>query len=91
MYSAARDGLSFSELASRLPTESAKLVLSAKYVESKNPEAQLASMVGGLAERKAARERAELLNSLSDAHRRGDRELARQLAQQATSSRKQVD
>jgi hypothetical protein len=91
MYSAARDGLSFSELASRLPPETAKLVLSAKYVEAKNPHALLVEMAGNLARRKASAERADLKKSLADAQRRGDRELQRQLAQLATSSRKQVD
>jgi DNA primase len=91
MYSAARDGLSFSELATLVPTQTAEHVLSGKYVEAKNPPALLAEMAGNLANRKAAADRADLKKSLADAHRRGDRELATQLAQLAQTSRKQVD
>ena len=91
MYSAARDGLSFSELATRVPNQTAEHVLSGKYVEAKNPPALLAEMAGNLANRKATADRTDLKKSLADAQRRGDRELQRQLAQLATSSRKQVD
>jgi len=83
MYSAARDGESFLELAPvHLPPSTAKLVLSGKYA-SKDPPSSLAAMTRNLEARKANVSRMELKKNLADARRRGDHELARQLAQRA--------
>jgi DNA primase len=83
MYSAARDGASFLELAPvHLPPSTAKLVLSGKYA-SKDPPSSLAAMTRNLEARKANVGRMELKKSLADAGRRGDHGLARQLAQRA--------
>lgn len=83
MYSAARDGQSFLELAPvHLPPPTAKLVLSGKYA-SKDPPSSLAAMTRNLEARKVNVGRMELKRSLADARRRGDHELARQLAQRA--------
>jgi len=87
MYSAARDGESFLELAPvHLPPSTAKLVLSGKYA-SKDPPSSLAAMTQNLEARKANVSRMELKKSLADARRRGDHELARQLAQQNVAER----
>jgi hypothetical protein len=83
MYSAARDGASFLELAPvHLPPSTAKLVLSGKYA-SKDPPSSLAAMTRNLEARKVNVGRMELLKTLADARRRGDHELARHLAQRA--------
>jgi DNA primase len=83
MYSAARDGESFLELAPvHLPPSTAKLVLSGKYA-SKDPPSSLSAMTRNLEARKANVGRMELKKNLADARRRGDHELARQLAQRA--------
>jgi len=89
MYSAARGGESFLELASaNLPPPSAELVLSGKYTDIKSPSAVLATMTHGLEGRRATGGRAELKKSLAEAGRSGDRELARTLALLATAERK---
>jgi DNA primase len=88
MYSAARDGQSFLELAPmHLPPTTAQLVLSGKYV-SKDPRPALAEMTRNLEARKANVVRMEFRRNLVDAGRRGDRDLSRHLAQQAEAERK---
>ncbi|HEY0991066.1 MAG TPA: DNA primase [Kofleriaceae bacterium] len=89
MYSAARDGGSFLELAPvRLPPTTAKHVLSGKYALTKDPSSSLAAMTRNLEARKLGVGLAELKNRLADAKRRGDHDLARQLAQQAVEERR---
>jgi DNA primase len=89
MYSAARAGQTFHELAPvLLPTPTAEQVLSGKYAESKDPRAALVAMTRNLEVRKADVGLIELKKSLIDAGRKGDRELARRLAQLAEAERK---
>jgi hypothetical protein len=89
MYSAARDGHSFLELAPvRLPPTTAKHVLSGKYAPAKDPASSLAAMTRNLEARKLGAGLVELRNSLADAKRRGDHELARRLAQRAVAERR---
>ncbi len=89
MYSAARAGQTFHELAPvLLPTTTAEQVLSGKYAESKDPRAALVAMTRNLEVRKADVGLVELKKSLVDAGRKGDRELARRLAQLAEAERK---
>jgi DNA primase len=93
IYTAARAGTSVLELASvQLPTPTARLVLSGKYAGAKDPRAQLIAMTHGLEHRKAMIEQAERRKTMIDAQRRGDRDLARQIATEVSSSnRKQAD
>jgi DNA primase len=92
MYSAARGGRSLSDLAPEsLPPQAAKHVLSGKYADAKDPRGQLLAMTGQLGIRKTKLEARALQRSLVDAQRKGDRELARQLAQQISSNRNQAD
>jgi len=87
MYSAARDGQSFLELApAQLPPTTAKHVLSGKYASAKDPSSSLAAMTQNLEARKLGAGRIELKKSLADARRRGDHVLARELAQQAEAA-----
>jgi DNA primase len=89
MYSAARDGRSFLELAPvRLPPTTAKHVLSGKYALTKDPSSSLAAMTRNLEARKLGVGLVELKNRLADAKRRGDHDLARRLAQQAVAERR---
>ena len=89
MYSAARDGGSFLELAPvRLPPTTAKHVLSGKYALTKDPSSSLAAMTRNLEARKLGVGLVELKNRLADAKRRGDHDLARRLAQQAVAERR---
>ena len=89
MYSAARDGRSFLELAPvRLPPTTAKHVLSGKYALTKDPSSSLAAMTRNLEARKLGVGLVELKNRLADAKRRGDHDLARLLAQQAVAERR---
>jgi DNA primase len=70
MYSAARDGQSFLELAPlHLPSSTAKTVLSGKYSDHKDPRAALAEMVRGLETRKKMVEQHELQKKLEAAKR----------------------
>jgi DNA primase len=88
MYSAARDGQSFLELApAQLPPTSAKHVLSGKYVSAKDPPSSLAAMTRNLEARKVEASRVELMKNLADAKRRGDHDRARELTQQAVAQR----
>ncbi|HEU4732869.1 MAG TPA: hypothetical protein VFT22_33470, partial [Kofleriaceae bacterium] len=89
MYSAARDGQSFLELAPvRLPPTTAKHVLSGKYASAKDPASSLAAMTRNLEARKVGASLVELKKSLADAKRRGDHGLARELAQRAVAERR---
>lgn len=89
MYSAARAGQSFHELASvQLPPTTAAHVLSGKYAEAKDPRADLIAMTKNLDHRKAEVGLVELKKSLNEAQRRGDRDLARLLAQLIEAERK---
>jgi hypothetical protein len=66
-------------------------VLSGKYSGAKDPRAQLIAMARGLEQRKAKLERAELTKNMVEAQRRGDRELARRIATEIESNRKQAE
>ena len=93
MYSAARagqgQGPTLIDLApTQLPPPSAAHVLSGKYVEAKDPSSLLAAMARNLDKRKSEVGLIDLKKSLAEAHRKGDRELARQLAQLAEAERK---
>lgn len=90
MYSAARAGQSFLELASMLlPPPTAQLVLSGKYAESKDPRASLAAMVSGLETRGSMIAQKGLETSLSQSRRGGvSPDLVRLQAQLAVAQRK---
>jgi hypothetical protein len=82
MYSRARGGQSFLELAPvQLPPSTAKHVLSGKYALAKDPASSLAELTRNLEVRKANARRMELTKHLADARRRGDHDVARRLAQ----------
>ena len=96
--SAARAGQSLVDLAtspeSGLPTATATLVLSGKYAGETDARSRLAVMAGNLSRRtmaagpgKKGAVMAELQARLTDAQRKGDRVLARQLASQIVSIR----
>ena len=88
MYSRARDGQSFLELAPvQLPPPLAKHVLSGKYATAKDPASSLAAMTRNLEARKVGVGLVNLKNSLVDARRRGDHDLARMLALRAVAER----
>lgn len=90
MYSAARIGLSFLELApQKLPPPTAKLVLSGKYSEHRDPRGQLVAMTQGLDQRKQAVEKAGLQKQLGAAkHGAIDKELVRLQARLAEAQRR---
>jgi len=89
MYSRARGGQSFLELAPvQLPPPLAKHVLSGKYALAKDPASSLSAMTRNLEARKAGVGLNNLKQSLADARRRGDHDLARTLAQQAVAERR---
>jgi len=90
MYSAARAGQSFLELASMLlPPPTAQHVLSGKYAEHKNPSAQLAALLDRLEQRGVMIARKGLEKSLVEAQRGGaDKDLVRLQAQLAVAQRK---
>jgi DNA primase len=89
MYSRAREGQSFLELAPvQLPPPLAKHVLSGKYAQAKDPASSLAAMTRNLEARKTGVGLVNLKNSLVDARRRGDHDLARMLALRAVAERK---
>jgi len=95
IYTRARAGESVLELAPvELPEPTAKHVLSGKYAGVKDPIAEIAKMASGFESRKQKLSKAELLKSMQEAQRRGDRELARRLALEASeisSNRKQAE
>jgi len=81
MYSAARAGQSFHELATlHLPTNTARDVLSGKYATTIDPSALLAKMIELLSLRKHSAALDETRVQMLEAQRRGDRELASLLA-----------
>ncbi len=87
MYSAARAGQSFLELASaHLPPPTAQHVLSGHYA-AKDPTSSLAAMTKNLEARAQTVALGQLNKNLAEAKRRGDHELARQLAQLAVAHR----
>ncbi|HEU0034922.1 MAG TPA: DNA primase [Kofleriaceae bacterium] len=89
MYSAARAGRSFLDLASeQLPPSTAAHVLSQKYAEAKDPRAELVAMTRNLEHRRSELGLVELKKSLHEAQRRGDRDLARRFAQLIEAERK---
>jgi DNA primase len=90
MYSAARAGQSFLELAPvKLPAPTAKHVLSGKYSESKDPRAQLLALISALEQKQSMLSQRGLLKSLVDAKRGGsDPELVRLNAQLAVAKAK---
>jgi hypothetical protein len=90
MYSAARGGQSFLELASMLlPPATAQHVLSGKYADVKDPAAQLAALLGNLETRRTMLAQKGLEKSLVAAQRGGgDKELVRLQAQLAVAQRK---
>ncbi len=89
MYSAARAGQSFPELASMLlPPATAQHVLSGKYAEHKNPTAQLAALLGMLEQRRTMVAQTGLQKSLVESQRGGgDKDLVRLQAQLAVAQR----
>jgi len=91
MYSAARAGQSFLELAPvKLPEPTAKHVLSGKYSESKDPRAQLLALLSALEQKQTMLAHRGLLKNLVDAKRGGgDPELVRLNAQLAVARRTQ--
>ncbi len=89
MYREARAGQSFLELAPvHLPANTARLVLSGKYSEAKDPLVQLAKMASNLELRSTMGVRNDMRQRMVDAQRRGDRDGARLLAQLAEAERK---
>jgi 5S rRNA maturation endonuclease (ribonuclease M5) len=90
MYSAARAGQSFLELASMLlPPATAQHVLSGKYAEAKDPAAQLSALVNNLEHRRTMVAQKGLEKSLAAAQRGGgDKDLVRLQAQLAVAQRK---
>jgi DNA primase len=93
--SAARAGQSLVDLTtsptSGLPESSATLVLSGKYAAETDPRARLAAMAANLHHRTEAAAMTERQARMADAYRKGDLELARQLASEIVSVRKKVD
>jgi len=87
MYSAARAGQSFLELAPvKLPAPSAKHVLSGKYSVAKDPRGQLVAMVTQLEHKQSMLAQQELGKRLAEAKRGGgDPELVRLQAQLAVA------
>lgn len=91
MYSAARGGEALTDLApQKLPEKAAQLVLSAKYAANENPKAQLTAMLNNLQHNQTKAGLVQLQTRMAEAQRRGDRELARQLAIEINNARKQV-
>jgi hypothetical protein len=91
MYSAARGGTALTELVPQmLPEKIAQRLLSAKYATIENPKVQLNAMLQHLQHSSNEAGLAQLKLRMAEAHRRGDRELARQLAVEISNTRKQV-
>ncbi len=89
MYSGARDGKSFHDLApAELPSSMVPLVLSGRYVDHKDPRAALLSALRNLEARQEGVERSKLRVSLADAQRSGNRDKARLLSQLGVAERK---
>ncbi|HEY1558948.1 MAG TPA: DNA primase [Kofleriaceae bacterium] len=91
IYTAARAGQPVHELVMALPRSAYDLVMrKRRYADLKNPRAELAQLVQNLQLRKERIERAERTKRMHEAQRRGDRELARQIATENVN-RKQAD
>jgi DNA primase len=89
IYSAARGGQSLLELAPvLLPSTTARLVLSGKYAEAKDPGALLAQMANVLETRRQRLGMRELQQLMLDAQRQGDRDRARKIAMLVEALRK---
>jgi DNA primase len=89
IYSAARGGQSLLELAPvLLPSTTARLVLSGKYAEAKDPSALLAQMARDLETRRQRLGMRELQQLLLEAQRHGDRDRARKIAMLVEALRK---
>ncbi len=88
MYSGAREGRSFEDLAfEQLPPAMVQQVLARRYADHKDPPGELAKKVTNLEARKADIERSKLRRSLGDAHRSGNRDKARLLSQLGVAER----
>jgi DNA primase len=89
MYSAARDGQSFHELVSvHLPPNTAKYVLSGKYVTHTDPEGKLRAMTANLETAKRLRDRHDTAKLLVEAKRRSnDREFNRRVTELVVAER----
>lgn len=91
MYLSARKGSSMADLAaSLLPDYAVESVLSGRYATNPNPQAVLSTMLKNLQLSRTETELVELRSRMAEAQRRGDRELARQLAVAISNTRKQV-
>jgi DNA primase len=89
IYSAARGGQSLLELAPvLLPSTTARLVLSGKYAEAKDPPALLAQMARDLETRRQRLGMRELQQLMLEAQRHGDRDRARKIAMLVEATRK---
>jgi len=89
IYSAAQGGQSLLELAPvLLPSTTARLVLSGKYAEAKDPAALLSQMARALETRKQRVSMRELNELMVEAQRRGDRDRARKIAMLVEALRK---
>lgn len=89
IYSAARGGQSLLELAPvLLPSTTARLVLSGKYAEAKDPSALLAQMARDFETRKQRLGMRELQQMMQEAQRQGDRDRARKIAMLVEALRK---
>jgi len=92
MYSASREGQAVVELAPvHLPPANAELVLSAKYVSETDPNGRLEALASGLRRRVEHDRLQQLRARMTEAQRRGDRELVQQIVAEIVSTRKQVD
>jgi DNA primase len=88
MYSGARAGQSFEDLASlHLPPPAVRHVFSCKYVSHKDPRAQLVAMANNLEARRADIEKQQRLVQMKEAQRSGDHERARLLGQLTVAER----
>jgi len=89
MYSAARAGQSFLELAPMLSPATAQHVLSGKYAEHKDPASQLSALLGNLEQRQRMLAQKGLEKSLVAAQRGGsDKDLVRLQTLLAVAQRK---
>jgi DNA-binding GntR family transcriptional regulator len=71
-----------------LPSTTARLVLSGKYAEAKDPSALLAQMARDLETRKQRLGMRELQQMMLEAQRQGDRDRARKIAMLVEALRK---
>jgi DNA primase len=76
---------------SLLPAQTAQIVLSGKYASETEPRARLSAMLVHLQRKHKDVGLAQLKIQLVEAQRKGDRDLARKLANEIVTTRKQVD